>query len=198
MNALMNTRRSIRRAAAHALWMALAGLASAAPVAAQERAAEQRPPLAMATVRAGAEPVREAGQWDLPRLFYEPRQRRVLDAQDRAQQLGLNAAAPAPAGPRFDGWLSGPTGTHAWISGARYRADGKGHLQAAGDHVADADAGADDMAGANVQLDRTRGVLVVHREAEGTLHLRVGEAEYPASVPMAGEAAPAVAGPDRR
>jgi len=125
---------------------------------------------------------RTATQWDLPRIFYDERQRRSLDAQDRAVRLGLNVQANDPSGPRFDGWLSGPAGTHAWVSGTRYVADRAGHLRAAGDPAAEAiESGA-------AQLDRARGVLVIRRETEGSLQLRVGESDLvdPAAAPQAG------------
>ena len=117
---------------------------------------------------------REGSRWDLPRIFYDPRQRRSLDAQDRSIRLGLTAGGAGAGGPRFDGWLSGPTGTHAWVSGTRYETDRAGRLRAAGEPSGP---GVDAIVDGNAHLDRSGGVLVVHRETEGTLHLRVGEAD---------------------
>jgi len=117
---------------------------------------------------------RAGTRWDLPRIFYDPRQRRSLDAQDRSIRLGLTAAGASVGGPRFDGWLAGPTGTHAWVSGTRYETDRAGRLRAAGESSA---SGVDAIVDGNAQLDRSGGILVVHRETEGTLHLRVGEAD---------------------
>jgi hypothetical protein len=177
--------------------LALGTLLVALSAFAQERVAETPAPLALAGPPMHGDKSREASRWDLPRLFYEPRQRRGLDAQDRALHLGVDAAGAAPSGPRFDGWLSGPTGTHAWVSGASYLADRAGRLHAAQERAAEP--GTDEMENAQAQLDKTRGVLVVHRETEGTLHLRVGEAESPTdAAPPASDPAPALAGPDRR
>jgi len=138
-------------------------------------ASAQEPPASVGAQAAPAGPARAANRWDLPRIFYEPRLRRSLDAQDRALRLGQTAGT-APSGPRFDGWLSGPTGTHAWVSGNRYLADRNGRLHAT---VERADPGTDEMENAAAQLDRNSGELLVHRENEGAVHLRVGEAENP-------------------
>jgi len=125
-------------------------------------------------IRSGA--TQEAAHWNLPRIFYDPRQRRSLDAQDRAIRLGLDAPGDGPSGPRFDGWLSGPSATHAWVSGTRYVADRAGRLHATGDAGA---AGPGEIGSGAAQFDRTRGVLVVHRETNGAMQLRVGEADAP-------------------
>jgi hypothetical protein len=132
--------------------------------------AQDSPP----AVHAGSS--REAGRWDLPRIFYDARQRRSFDAQERAIRLGLSADGAGPGGPRFDGWLTGPTGTHAWVSGTRYIADRAGRLHPAEDHAAQ---GADAIEDGAARLDRSGGVLVMRRETEGTLQLRVGEADNP-------------------
>ncbi len=123
------------------------------------------------------DPARDAARWDLPRIFYDARQRRSLDAQDRAIRMGQAAAGAGPSGPRFDGWESGPSGTHAWVNGTRYVADGSGRLHAADDHGAPR---ADTLEDGAARLDRTRGVLVVRRETDAALRLRVGETDNPA------------------
>jgi len=128
--------------------------------------AQEPPPTHPGTSRA-------ATGWDLPRVFYDAHQRRSLDAQDRAIRLGLDLQVDAPSGPRFDGWLSGPSGTNAWVSGTRYVADRTGRLRSAGD------SGTAEVEGGTARLDRARGVLVIRRESEGTLQLRVGESDYP-------------------
>jgi hypothetical protein len=99
------------------------------------------------------------GHWELPRLFYEPRERRGLDAQDRALRSGLKGTPAPSAGPRFDGWLAGPTGTHAWVSGTRYVADPAGRLRRAQEN--DGEAAALDI--------------------DATAQLRVGESDYGAA-----------------
>jgi hypothetical protein len=195
MNASLKTQD--RRAGVAARRLALGALLVALSAIAQEPEAGMPAPLAMAGPPIHGDKSRDAGRWDLPRLFYEPRQRRALDAQDRSLHPGVAAAGAAPSGPRFDGWLSGPAGTHAWVSGASYLADRAGRLHAARERAAEP--GTDEMENAQAQLDKTRGVLVVHRETEGTLRLRVGEAESPTdAAPPASEPAPALAAPDRR
>jgi hypothetical protein len=182
-------RRAIGIGAA-AFCLALGGLMAVVSAMAQEPSdqAPASPPTAPAQAR--GDRAHEASAWDLPRLFYEPRQRRGLDAQERALHLGLNGGSDAPSGPRFDGWVSGPGGTHAWVSGTPYRADRSGHLRAAEEHSVDP--ASDEMENAQAHFDKARGVLVMQRETEGTLRLRVGEVE---STP---EAAPPVAASDRR
>lgn len=153
--------------------------------------------IATLSPRPAGDSARDASRWDLPRLFYEARQRRSLDAQDRALHLGLSPAGSAAAGPRFDGYVSGPNGTHAWVSGGRYVADGAGKLHPADERAADTAAGG--LEEGSARLDRTRGVLVVRREAEGTLRLRVGEADAAAEAPPpAADSVPAIAPPGGR
>jgi hypothetical protein len=191
MKAIRKPRAGAVRAAAGAI--ALGSLLAGAAAGAQETAGAAPPPLALAAPPTHADKAREAGRWDLPRLFYEPRQRRSLDAQDRALHLGLNAGGSAATGPRFDGWVAGPNGTHAWVSGAPYLADRSGRLHPAPERTIDA--GADEMENAQAQFDKARGVLIVHRETEGSVHLRVGEADSPvdAAAPAGGASTPTAA-----
>jgi hypothetical protein len=172
-------------------WLALCACIGAAPARSQEGAA----PAPVEQAAQGATG-REPARWDLPRLFYEPRQRRNLDAQDRSVRLGLTAASPSTAGPRFDGWVTSPAGTHAWVSGTPYLADRSGRLHPAAQRAAES--GADDMENAQAQFDRARGVLVVHREAEGSVKLRVGEADNPPEAAPAGSEAAPPAAAERR
>lgn len=120
--------------------------------------------------------------WNLPRLIYDARERRGLDAAETAARLGLNLPGTASGGPRFDGWLAGPGATHAWVSGTQYRLDGDGVLRPASAPSASADAGSDagvvpEVEGGRAHLDRARGELILRKDSDADIHLRVGEGE---------------------
>ena len=155
-----------------------AALALAGHAGAQQTLAIAAP---AARAQTGA-PAAESSHWELPRIIYDARQRRSLDATDRALRLGLNVPGAAPSGPRFDGWVSGAGHTHAWVSGRRYAADAGGHLHAVADGpnaVAEPAAGSTDeevLNGAS-KLDASHGVLTLRGENDARVHLRVGEAQ---------------------
>jgi hypothetical protein len=140
----------------------------------------QQPP-APAQLAAASRPVTrlEPSAWNLPRIFYEPGQRRRLESMERAQGLGisLGLSPKAAAGTRFDGWLEGPSGTHAWVNGTEYQAhDGAGHLRARAGQPG-APAVADESQAEAARFDRGRGELVYGNAQTGQVHLRVGEVE---------------------
>ncbi len=177
----------------------VAGIAASAP--AQERAAGSGEATSPPAIGAGARP-HEGAQWDLPRVFYDSKQRRVLDAADRALRLGLRPPGEAAGGARFDGWVAGPTATHAWVNGSSYVAGRDGRLQPAPAGTIDGvpmPSTSDDGASRNDRLDTARGELVVIDAEQTPLRLRVGEAEgrprtpqigAPGAAPVPGGAAP--------
>jgi len=139
-------------------------------------------PLVPTTVALEAPP-----SWDLPRLFYDARQRHALEATDIALRQGLHVSGADGAGPRFDGWVTGPNGTHAWVSGLEYRATGRdGTLQAAPGGF---DAQASALESGTARLDRQRGELVLraanHDPQAASSRLRVGESETLTAPPPA-------------
>jgi hypothetical protein len=180
----MNARRGSLWAGAYALVLGIAASAVGQERVARPDAdahvpadAPARIAVAPGTIGAAA---REPERWDLPRLFYDPKQRRVLDAADRALRLGLRPPGATVGGARFDGWLAGPTATHAWVNGSRYVADRDGRLRPAPGGTIDGvamQAPSDDGARRSDRLDRTHGELIVTDPAETPLRLRVGEAE---------------------
>ncbi len=67
-------------------------------------------------------PFSSGARYRLARVFYGPSERQELELAEAHALAGSDekGKSASPAAVRFDGWLSGPGPTHAWINGAAH------------------------------------------------------------------------------
>lgn len=115
----MNTRHKTLLGPACGAAICLVALALHAPTRAQ---LAQSPTPASSERAAYNRPFPSGERYRLARVFYGPSERHELDIAEANALSGPDekGKSASPATVRFDGWLSGPGPTHAWINGAAH------------------------------------------------------------------------------
>jgi len=181
-----------RARGSRALCMAVApcliGLAWAGSAWAQSSPATAAAPVSINIALPDADGPREA----LARIFYEPEERHQLDIAEAAALSGEDSKALPIAALRFNGWLTGPGPTHAWVNGKAHianeqngtlapaRASGGTQGSRGDGQLAQepAPAGADFPSRAdNVRFDAKTQQLILLNERGAPRHLRAGQSE---------------------
>jgi len=166
--------------------LCLLAVALSAPARAQAAGPAPAAPAAIASL---AQPAAASAHYDLARIFYGPGQRHELDRAEANALAGSEAAGKSAsvAAVRFNGWLSGPGPTHAWINGTAHV--GAGHPAppaVAGSARADQpiELRRDDLAGAAptapgdaARFDPASQQLLIVTEAGKPVRLRAGQSE---------------------
>ena len=128
----------------------------------------------------------------LPRIFYEPEQRHQLDLAEASALSGEDNKVLPVAAVRFNGWLTGPGRTHAWVNGRAHIANeqngtlaparASGGMQGSrtdGSVAQEAASAAPDFASQvdNVRFDAKTQQLILLSERGTQRHLRAGQSE---------------------
>ncbi|SPE22990.1 exported hypothetical protein [Burkholderiales bacterium] len=186
-------RRALGPAACRAA-LCLLALALCAPARAQGAPPAAAPaPAELATV---IRPAAGSERYRLARVFYGPIQRHELDVAEASALAGLDPAGnrTAPATVHFNGWLSGPGRTHAWINGTPHVS---GSLAAGQDRQIELRR--DDLANSGTpaavdaaRFDPRTEQLVIVNESGQQVRLRAGQSEdEEALLPLAAPREPA-------
>ena len=127
----MNTRQKTLLGPAGRVAICLVAFSLHAPTRAQ---VAQSPAPASSERAAYNRPFPSGERYRLARVFYGPGERQELDLAEANALSGSDdkGKSASPAAVRFNGWLSGPGPTHAWINGAAHVGAGRASSISAG------------------------------------------------------------------